>query len=79
MVSVLGASEVDPTTGRLTTTTHHWSFPLDALEYSKLQGPYPRRNVYGAMFSHGILFDFQPPGNSSLLTPVLPRTPRCCV
>lgn len=30
---------------------------MDSKLYSMLDGPYNRRNVYGAMFSHGLLFD----------------------
>lgn len=30
---------------------------LDRALYAKIQGPYNRRNIYGAMFSHGPMFD----------------------
>jgi sterol desaturase/sphingolipid hydroxylase (fatty acid hydroxylase superfamily) len=35
------------------------TLPLTSEIYSKISGPYNRRNVYGAMFSHGPLFDNQ--------------------
>ena len=33
-----------------------WSGHLNATSYNMIQGPYNRRNVYGAMFSHGPFF-----------------------
>lgn len=32
------------------------SYPLDHARYNRLQGSYNRRNVYGAVFSHGPFF-----------------------
>lgn len=36
-----------------------YNFNFDNKLYSKLEGPYNRKNMYGAMFSHGVFFEDQ--------------------
>lgn len=38
----------------------HIEVPLDSVRYNLLGGAYNRRNVYGAIFSHGPFFDKEP-------------------